>query len=150
MRILKLQPKDYVESAKLIQRVYKTMNKNEGSKKAVQSYINRFHPSNPHFHKFGKAPMKFIAEDKGKIVGVLRGKKNSIMTLFVDPKYHRQGVATKLYKKAENIIKKDYNSIKISSSLYAVPFYKNKGFKKTTGIRSWKSSVKFQPMKKLL
>ena len=151
MRIRKMQPKDYVESTKLIQRVYKTMNKNEGSKKAVQSYINRFHPSNPHFHKFGKIPLKLVAEDNGKIIGILRGFDNKIVSLFVDKKYHKKGVGKKLYNKAEKVIKKNHKIIKIKSSLYAVPFYKKLGFKNTTGIRSLKKlPIKFQPMKKLL
>jgi len=147
-----MQPKDYVESAKLIQRVYKTMNKNEGSKKAVQSYINRFHPSNPHFHKFGKIPLKLVAEDNGKIIGILRGVDDGPVSLYINKNYHHKGIATKLYNKAENYYRnKNHKIIKIKSSLYAVPFYQKLGFKNTTGIRSLKNeSVKFQPMKKIL
>ncbi|MFC1647489.1 GNAT family N-acetyltransferase, partial [Patescibacteria group bacterium] len=37
--------------------------------------------------------------------------------------------------------------LKISASLYSVPFYLSVGYKKTTGIRNHKG-IKFQPMKK--
>jgi len=116
MNIWKMQQKDYEKSAKLTKKVYLINNKHEGTKKATQMYVDRFDLTKKrNLAMFIRPTFKLVAEENGQIIGVLRGHRNEL------------------------------------GSLFAIPFYKRLGFKKTTGIRSWKNlPVKFQPMKKLL
>ena len=147
-----MQKKYYEKSAKLSKKVYLINNKHEGTKKATQMYVDRFDLTKKrNLAMFIRPTFKLVAEENGQIIWVLRGHGNKLGSLFVDPKHQRKGVATKLYKTFEKNARKYNTSIHIKSSLFAIPFYKRLGFKKTTGIRSWKNlPVKFQPMKKLL
>ncbi len=52
-------------------------------------------------------------------------------------------------EKFEKEAKKNSSYIKTRASLFAVPFYRKMGYKKTTGIRKFKG-LKIQPMKKIL
>ena len=81
-----------------------------------------------------------------KTIGVIRGRPNRIFNLFVDSNYHKKGVGRRLVEMFE---KKAFahksKIIKISASLYAVPFYQRRGYKKTTGLRKL-FGLKVQPM----
>ena len=84
----------------------------------------------------------------GKIIGMIATRQsNHISLLFVDKKYHRQGIARTLYKKlieyAEN---DDYSEISVHSSLYAVEMYKRLGFV-ATDTEQQKNGIRFVPMK---
>ena len=97
----------------------------------------------------------FVAEDEGKIVGVLRGRKERLASLFVRNEYHHQGVATKLVERFEQECQKYAPMvIRLSATVYAVPFYIRMGYKKSTGLRSGWSfdyhGLPIQPMRKVL
>ena len=102
-----------------------------------------------------KAAMVFVAEDKGEIVGILRGRSDKLQSLFVREDYHRQGVGRLLVEQFEQECEQQESAeIKVQATLYAVPFYLAMGYKRTTGIRSMRSfegvGLKYQPMKKIL
>lgn len=102
-----------------------------------------------------KAAMVFVADDEGEIVGVLRGKRDRLQSLFVRGDYHRQGIGRRLVEHFEReCIRQEGTSIRVAATLYAVPFYLKMGYKKTTGIRSGRSfegtGLMWQPMKKVL
>lgn len=101
------------------------------------------------------AEMVFIAEDAGEIVGVLRGSKHRLRSLFVRRDYHRQGVGRRLVERLEHeCVRQGSKDIKVAATLFAIPFYSNMGYKRTTGIRSGTSfegsGLPVQPMKKTL
>ena len=48
-----------------------------------------------------RASMVFVAEDEGEIVGVLRGRKERIQSLFVRGDYHRRGIGRQLVERCE-------------------------------------------------
>ena len=55
--------------------------------------------------------------------------KNYLDVLFVDPKFHRKGIASSLYKHIENQARKsDLDYIETHSSLVALDFFQRKGF----------------------
>ena len=59
------------------------------------------------------------------------------------------GIGKKLITQFEKqALKQGSNKIKIKSSLYAVNFYQNRGYKKSTGIKTAFKGLNFQPMKK--
>lgn len=65
-----------------------------------------------------------------KLVGVLamRGPVH-ISLLFVDPEYHRRGVARSLFGEAiKETPREDHCLITVNSSPYGVPFYRRLGF----------------------
>lgn len=87
------------------------------------------------------------------VVGVImaNSKKEKISALFVDKKYHHNGIATTLVNKIISDFKsQSATSIKCWSSLYAVPFYQAQGFKKTRGVVITKKGYTDQPMKKII
>jgi GNAT superfamily N-acetyltransferase len=100
-----------------------------------------------------KKYISFVAEDSGKIIGIVQGSIReghaSLGLLFVDRRYHRNGVGTGLMEMAENQFRKEADVVKLSSSIYALEFYQRIGYAKTTGLRS-KKGIVYYPMKKNL
>jgi GNAT superfamily N-acetyltransferase len=97
----------------------------------------------------------FVALDEGEIVGVLRGRKERLASLFVRDDHHRQGVARKLVERFEEECQRYAPMvIRLSATVYAVPFYLQMGYKKSTGLRSGWSfdyhGLPIQPMRKVL
>jgi predicted N-acetyltransferase YhbS len=99
--------------------------------------------------------MVFVADRDGEIVGVLRGRRERLASLFVRGDCHGQGIGRSLVERFEQECREQgVNLIRVASSLYAIPFYLRMGFKRSTGIRSIRSfegrGLKVQPMKKRL
>ena len=102
-----------------------------------------------------RAEMMVIAEDEGKIVGVLRGRKECLQSLFVSGDYHRLGIGARLVENFEReCARLEVRVIRLAATLYAVPFYQAMGYRKSSGIRNcWSfegQGLKYQPMKKVL
>jgi len=100
------------------------------------------------------ADMVLVAEEDGEIVGVLRGRKDRLQSLFVRGDHHRRGIGRDLVERFELACRQQGGSeIRVAATLYAVPFYQALGYKKTTGVRSGRSfegRLEWQPMKKVL
>lgn len=102
-----------------------------------------------------KAPMVFVAEERGNVVGILRGRKGRLSSLFVSEAFHRKGIGRQLCECFEAECRNlGATQITLAASLYAVPFYQRLGYKKSTGIRRANSfdgpDFRYQPMKKVL
>ena len=86
----------------------------------------------------------------GKDIAVATGTVDELVRLFVHHRYHGKGIGRNLMQRFEQeCLRKGSTSIRIRSSLYAVPFYLKMGGKKTTGMRNFKG-LKCQSMKKIL
>ena len=84
-----------------------------------------------------------------EIIGMIATKQSChISLLFVDKKYHRQGIARALYRKVIEGCSKieDSSEISVNSSLYAVEAYKRLGFV-ATDTEQQKNGIRFVPMK---
>jgi len=97
----------------------------------------------------------YVAVHQGEIVGVLRGSKGRLASLFVRDDHQRQGVARQLVERFEEECQKYAPMvIRLSATVYAVPFYLQMGYKKSTGLRSGWSfdyhGLPIQPMRKVL
>ena len=93
--------------------------------------------------------------DEGKVVGILRGRMGTLASLFVQREYQRQGIGRRLVERFEQeYLQKGASEVKVAATLYAVPFYLQMGYKRTTGVRSGRSfegtGLPYQPMKKVL
>jgi len=102
-----------------------------------------------------RSEMVLVAEDDGEIVGVLRGRKERLGSLFVRADHQRQGVGRNLVDRfEEERMRKGDHLIKVTATLYAVPFYLAMGYRRSTGIRNGRSfegrGLQIQPMKKRL
>jgi GNAT superfamily N-acetyltransferase len=99
--------------------------------------------------------MVLVAEDGGEIVGVLRGRKGRLASLFVRGDRHRQGIGRRLVERFERVsLERDVTVIRVASTLYGVPFYLAMGYVRSTGVRSGHSfegrGLPYQPMRKVL
>jgi GNAT superfamily N-acetyltransferase len=102
-----------------------------------------------------RCEMVLVAEGEGEVVGVLRGRRERLASLFVRSDWHRQGIGRRLVERFEQECrKKGATVIRAASTLYAVPFYLAMGYKRSTGVRSgWSfggSGLRVQPMRKSL
>ena len=77
--------------------------------------------------------LMFIAVDNERIVGIVNERGNGrISMMFVDGKYHRQGIATALMERIVCELKmRGIDKVNLHSSPYGVPFYKHFGFMTT-------------------
>jgi predicted N-acetyltransferase YhbS len=101
-----------------------------------------------HFRAFLRQD-SFVAECDGKVVGFARGREERISSLFVDGRYHRRGIGTRLTAMLETALRKNTDIIRIRSSLHAADFYERVGYRKTTGRRRL-HGILMQPMKKVV
>lgn len=97
----------------------------------------------------------WIAYDGDQIVGIVRGNKDNILNLFVRESHTRNGIGKELVEMFEQKCKiEGFPYVRLSSTVEAVGFYENLGYKKTTGIRmarySGKKGFEYQPMMKPL
>ncbi|MGD8475469.1 MAG: GNAT family N-acetyltransferase [Anaerolineae bacterium] len=102
-----------------------------------------------------RSEMVFVAEVDGEIAGVLRGRTTRLGSLFVRGDLHRRGVGRRLVAHFEwACAEQGGRTIKVAATLYAVPFYLEMGYKRTTGVRAYHafggSGLEYQPMKKVL
>ena len=84
-----------------------------------------------------------IAVESGEVTGVLTlFEGNLVKYLFVHPKFQRKGVARALWQRA---IPELRSEISVRSSLFAIPFYEKREFKKVGEVKFF-NGVSFQTM----
>jgi GNAT superfamily N-acetyltransferase len=99
--------------------------------------------------------MVLVAEHQREVLGVLRGRTTRLGSLFVRGDCHRQGIGRGLVTRFEQeCVGQGGSAIKVAATLYAVPFYLEMGYRRTTGLRAYRgfggSGLVYQPMKKVL
>jgi GNAT superfamily N-acetyltransferase len=153
---------DAVEIGKIIADTYTTYNLSHIDTQDLSLYLGPFAYaySERQDHKNAivqaiRADIILTAVSDGLIVGVLRGRHDKLQSLFVTKEYHRQGIGSMLVTAFEQVCREQQSvSIKVQSTLYAVPFYLAMGYRRTTGIRKMTSfqgiGLPYQPMKKIL
>lgn len=100
--------------------------------------------------KKGLCPM-YAAFDDGKMIGITRMRKTKthINLMFVRKEYHRQGVATALFRfLLEDILKENpsLKEITLNSSPYGKEFYLHLGFIPLSEEQE-QDGIRFTPMK---
>lgn len=100
--------------------------------------------------KKGLCPM-YAAFDDGKMIGITRMRKTKthINLMFVRKEYHRQGVATALFRfLLEDILKENpsFKEITLNSSPYGKEFYLHIGFIPLSEEQE-QDGIRFTPMK---
>lgn len=95
----------------------------------------------------------YVATLDDKIIGIASLRNcNHLSLLFVDDKYHRQGVASQLVKTLQNYLlehEPDCETITVNASPYGEPFYLKTGFM-AQGERQRQDGIIFRPMEMYL
>lgn len=119
----------------MIRKCLVTINNKDYSKKVISKMCNKFSPQN--ITQLSKTRRIYVAVEKLKLIGTASLKKNRILSVFVDPDLHKQGIGRKLVKHLEiTAIKEGYNKIEIPSNTTALKFYEKLGYKKIKKIVS--------------
>ena len=99
--------------------------------------------------KQGKCPI-YGAFDNNKLIGIIGMRSTTHINLvFVKREYHRQGVATALFRFLLNDLlleNPDLHEITLNSSPYAKPFYLHTGFLSLSDEQEI-NGIRFTPMK---
>ncbi len=93
----------------------------------------------------------YAAFDAGKIIGIIgmRSNRTHINLVFVRKEYHRQGVATSIFRYLISDLIKDNPALKeitLNSSPYGKPFYLHIGFEPLSDEQET-DGIRFTPMK---
>jgi GNAT superfamily N-acetyltransferase len=102
-----------------------------------------------------RSAIVLVAEKEGEIVGVLRGRKERLGSLFVRGDCHRRGIGRRLVEHFEAESRRQgVTVIRVAATLYGEPFYAAMGYKRSTGVRSGRSfdgrGIPMQHMRKVL
>jgi GNAT superfamily N-acetyltransferase len=86
------------------------------------------------------------AFEKGKLIGIIGTKHTGkhISLFFIRKEYHRRGIGRNLFNYFLNDCPTD--EITVNSSTYAIPFYQNLGFDKSSD-KQKVNGITFTPMK---
>lgn len=155
MIIRKFRAEDTKSTALIVMNTFRRFNSKEYfQRSAIQRYLDRYDPKKNTqqelLKSFKSTPIFFVATERGKIIGMIRGRPDCITNLFVEGTGHHKGVGRRLMKRFEREARKlGSRRINLRSSLFAVGFYGRMGYKKTTGIRNL-HGLKVNPMRKEL
>ncbi|MCJ7694176.1 MAG: GNAT family N-acetyltransferase [Anaerolineaceae bacterium] len=154
--------KDYESIANIIADTYSEFNLSHFSSEELPLFLGPFKyaRSQEKIHQEALAnvitsEMLYVADVDGEVVGVLRGRKDRLASLFVRGDHHRQGIGRKLIERFEAESRSlGVKRIKVSATLYGIPFYQAMGYKRSTGLRKSRSfdgyGLIVQPMRKVL
>jgi len=91
----------------------------------------------------------WVAYIDNELVGMIEIRDNKFISLlFVEKKYHGQGIAKRLFEESlKEIIRRDVNLDKfyVHASPYSIPIYKKMGFIETDIMRC-ENGIKYLPM----
>jgi len=93
----------------------------------------------------------FIAYVEQQIVGLTGWKDLTLKHVYIDPKFERRGIASKLvmHTQQDYITRTKNNILKTGCVLYAVDFYQKQGFEIIHQVKDWDGSEYYQMEKKL-
>lgn len=97
----------------------------------------------------------WVAYEADQITGIVRGVRDNVLNLFVKHEFSNKGIGTALLNVFEDkCLAEGFPAVRLSSTIEAVTFYENLGYKKTTGLRmarySGRKGFEYQPMMKAL
>ena len=143
MRIRPCKEEDAPEVGRLIASTYCTYNLSHADPqeqdRLLGPFCHAFSDDPKHqeaIRSVVRAPMLYVAEATGQIVGVLRGRANVLASLFVVGEHHGKGFGRTLVERSEcDSREQGIEWIRVAATIFAVPFYQKLGYRKTTGIR---------------
>lgn len=162
IEIRPFRPSDAGPAGRLIAETFRKFNLAYAPPAEQEKLLGPFRNANSedrkHRHEIARvidAPWALVAIADDRVVGVLRGSPGRLHSLFVRECYHRQGIGRRLMETFERkCLDAGAEKITLQATLFAVPFYRALGYKRSTGVRSGRcfdgDGFPYQPMKKLL
>jgi GNAT superfamily N-acetyltransferase len=139
--IRKLSEEEISTALDLAWRVFSEYESPDYSKEGIEEFKKCLHDE-----EYLDGIEYYGAFDGERLIGLvgIRSDKKHICFFFVDGKYHRRGIGTKLFK----AVRQDYpnQTITLNSSPYGVPFYHALGFTDTDKEQTV-NGIRFTPMK---
>ncbi len=127
MRIRKYKSDDKQKISYLVRKCIVEVNSADYTTQQIKFMSMEFSPAKVH-ERFSSRTA-FVAVDGDKILGCATFKAGEIGSLFVNPRFHHQGIGHKLMNKAEEQAKTNgFSDVWVNSSKTAVIFYKNLGY----------------------
>lgn len=150
--IRKARTEDWDDAMSMTWKTFMKFEASDYTKEGVRSFFD-FISDSVLYRMFlnGAYPM-FVAEDKGKIIGMITLRNDThISLLFVDEAYHRQGVGSYLMKTMWDFIQTELGRdvVTVNASPYGVAFYHHLGFS-DLGPEVTKDGIRYTPMKRML
>ena len=114
--LIEVNSKDYP------QKVIQFLCRNNAPKKLIQKSSNR---------------LIYVAVEDEQILGTVSLKDDTILGLFVNPRFHSLDIGTNLMKYVETVANKEgFKSVCLPSSITAYGFYEKIGYKKVRDVYS--------------
>lgn len=127
--IRKFGKEDAEELSRLIIKALTEVNSRDYPESAIRFLCGRYSPKL--LIEKSKEREMFVAVDGGRVVGTASLLGNTIRTVFVDTKFHKEGIGTRLIRHLEGVArKKGYKSIEVPSTTTACGFYEKLGYKR--------------------
>jgi len=153
IRIRAFDPSLALPAARLIRRTYSRFNAGHSPAAAVRRYLDQHYPLGDPAglqRTFAAAPLCLVAIDGRSVVGIIRGKGNQVVSLFVDGRLHRRGIGRRLLGRFEAAARRaGHSAIVLRAAPHAVAFYQAMGYSRTTGARRY-HGLSVQPMRRVL
>ena len=148
MRIRKYKASDNKKLSYLIQKCILEVNSSDYTERQIEFLRREFSPAKVHA-KF-TSRTTYVAEVKDTLLACITFNEGEIGSLFVNPRFHHQGVATNLLDKIEKYaLTHNFSTVWVNSSKTAVTFYKKRKYKMKKRISHKEGGVTFV-MKKVL
>jgi GNAT superfamily N-acetyltransferase len=113
----------------VIRKALTEVNSQDYPQDVIQNLCDNFSPH--HLIEHAQHRLMYVALEHNRIVGTISLAQNSILTLFVDPLYHRQGIGTELLQHIETIARDlHYHVVNVPSSITAYEFYTRHGYRR--------------------
>ena len=147
-KIIEVTPDKIEEAMALVKHVFLEVDASDYPEEGIQQVLDDMIENDEfkqHFQNGEQLMLGAVYADK--IIGVVATDKNNHISLcFVNPNYHRKGIAKalfiELFKRLRNVAAKQ---ITLNSTPYAVGFYEKIGFIQN-GNRIFKHGVLYAPM----
>lgn len=118
---------DAIKVSYLIKKALTEVNSKDYPQNVIQFMVDNYLPKRI-IEKSSKR-LTCVAVYHNRILGTVSLEGNHISSLFINPRYQRRGIGTKLMMYVESIARtKGHKSVNLGSSITAYEFYKKLGY----------------------
>ena len=127
LRIRGFQYEDAQKVSYLIRKALTDVNSRDYPQDVIQFMVESYSPRR--IIEKSSNRLTYVAVDYDQILGTVSLEDNIISALFVNPRFHRRGIGTKLMMHVESVTRKrGHRSVRLGSSITAYEFYKKRGY----------------------
>ena len=153
IRVRMAYREEWDDAMALAWRTFMQFDAKDYSKQGIESFQDFVTDTVLHrMFEMGAYQLLVAVNEEEKIVGIISLRNEThISLLFVDSKYHMQGVGRKLIESLCDYVvsEEGYRRITVNAAPYAVGFYHKLGFH-DIGKQEMKDGIIFTPMEKLI